>query len=275
MSKATDIWMPFYIGDYTSATMHLTTEQHGAYLLLLMTAWKMDGRIPDDDDQLAAICRLSPDKWKKTRQVLSGFFKIASGFWIQPRISREIEKANERKRVSAENGAFGGRPKTRQVSQTKPGANPEHNLHESTSPSPSPSDKTTLSPLPPTPLAEFLRLYPRTAQRPGGRERVVKIGERGKAELAKAMLTRPEYPWVRAARFERGKVAAGTARDLLTFLADLPAEEELPPEPVVRLHVPEQEPEPLTPEQEAEAEALLNAGLRKLGITEWQGKKIA
>lgn len=122
----------------------------------------------------------------------------------------------------------------------------------------------TLSPLPPTLISEFLRAYPRERFRKQGGEGVwvkVKIGEKGKAALVEAMISRPEYPWVRAARFERAKAAGGTARDLLTFLSDLPAEEELPPEPKP------QEPENVreeTPEEIAEAERLWEEAKRKL-----------
>ncbi len=122
--------MPIYIGDYMSATMHLTTEQHGAYLMLLMAAWKSDGILPDDDSQLAAICRFSEERWIKTRQVICRFFVIEGGTWKQNRLTVELEKAKARKIVSSTNGAHGGRP--RKPAGLSAG-NPEHNLQESSS----------------------------------------------------------------------------------------------------------------------------------------------
>ncbi len=168
MSKATDIWFPVYIGDYTSATMHLTTEQHGAYFLLLMAAWKSDGVLPDDDDQLAAICRLPGDKWEKTRRVISGFFVIGNGSWSQKRLLVELEKAKARKNVSSANGSHGGRPKKPgRLPVGNPDNNPDNNLQESSSTfNLQPSPSTANTPLPPKgaasawaefrPVVEFL-----------------------------------------------------------------------------------------------------------------------
>jgi uncharacterized protein YdaU (DUF1376 family) len=69
-----DTWMPLYVGDYLSATTRLTTEQHGAYFLLLLDYWK-SGPPPNDDAVLAQIARMSPAAWRKAKPALIlGFF---------------------------------------------------------------------------------------------------------------------------------------------------------------------------------------------------------
>jgi len=55
----TDIWMPVFIGDYLADTMHLSTEQHGAYLLLLFSSMAPRAPLHDDDAALAQITGLS------------------------------------------------------------------------------------------------------------------------------------------------------------------------------------------------------------------------
>ena len=67
--------MPVYIGDYLADTMHLTTEQHGAYLLLIFHLWRR-GTLPDEDRVLEKITGLSESSWASTRPVLAEFFKI-------------------------------------------------------------------------------------------------------------------------------------------------------------------------------------------------------
>ena len=70
--------MPVYIGDYLADTMHLSTEQHGAYLLLLFHLWRR-GTLQDEDGVLAQITGLSPDAWSSHRAVLGEFFEIREG----------------------------------------------------------------------------------------------------------------------------------------------------------------------------------------------------
>jgi uncharacterized protein YdaU (DUF1376 family) len=80
--------MPVYIGDYLADTMHLTTEQHGAYLLLIFHLWRR-GTLPDEDGVLGKITGLSESAWASTRPVLAEFFKIQDGQWRHGRVERE------------------------------------------------------------------------------------------------------------------------------------------------------------------------------------------
>jgi uncharacterized protein YdaU (DUF1376 family) len=84
----TDIWMPVFIGDYLADTMHLSTEQHGAYLLLLFHLWRR-GSLRDEDAVLAKISGLGESAWKKHRAVLAEFFKIQDGLWQHGRVEKE------------------------------------------------------------------------------------------------------------------------------------------------------------------------------------------
>ena len=85
-------FMPLYPGDYQRDTAHLSCEQHGAYLLLLMHAWTHDGLVPDDDDQLARITHMERRPWAKIRLVVLAFFYPTEGGYRQKRMDREIAK---------------------------------------------------------------------------------------------------------------------------------------------------------------------------------------
>jgi len=102
----TDIWMPLYVADYLSSTTRLTTEQHGAYLLLIIDYWK-SGRLPDNDSVLANVTRLSGDAWAKHRGVLQGFFEVNNGEWIHSRIEKELEKSGDLKKAQIKKSILG------------------------------------------------------------------------------------------------------------------------------------------------------------------------
>ena len=98
--------MPLYIGDYLADTSRLTTEQHGAYLLLIMDYWR-NGRLPDDDAILANISRLSPESWAKHREVLQGFFEGQDGEWVHARIEQEKDKSGDLKKAQIKKSIIG------------------------------------------------------------------------------------------------------------------------------------------------------------------------
>jgi len=92
MSDKADTWMPIYIGEYLADTSRLSTEQHGAYLLLIMDYWRM-GPPPDDDEVLRQITKLSTDAWSNARAMLKHLFKIENGYWHHKRIDKELTRA--------------------------------------------------------------------------------------------------------------------------------------------------------------------------------------
>lgn len=139
-----DIWMPLYIGDYLADTGRLTTEQHGAYLLLIMDYWR-NGPPPDDEEILQNITRLSKFLWKKSRPVLEKYFRVEDGVWKHKRIDEEMtealsgkDAASEKARKAAE--ARWGKKDAPSIAQ----AHAPEMLEECPSPSPSPSPTENL-----------------------------------------------------------------------------------------------------------------------------------
>ena len=99
-------WMPLYVGDYLGDTGHLTTAQHGAYLLLMMHYWRK-GELPDDDRQLSKITKLPLRTWCDYRPVLQDFFH--SG-WKHKRIDVELERmmrVSEKRAIAGQKGGIG------------------------------------------------------------------------------------------------------------------------------------------------------------------------
>jgi uncharacterized protein YdaU (DUF1376 family) len=143
-----DIWMPLYIGDYLSDTQHLTAEQSGAYLHLLMHSWKA-GPLPADQEALRRIARVEKDAWSIAWTALALFFKESEGGGlIQPRL--EIERAawGAKKAVSVAKARVAATKRWKQVKEGDASGNAQSNaqamLERCPSPPPSPL-KTNIS----------------------------------------------------------------------------------------------------------------------------------
>ena len=99
-------WMPLYVGDYLGDTGHLTTTQHGAYLLLMMHYWRK-GELPDDDRQLSKITKLPLKTWCDYRATLQDFFYEG---WKHKRIDAELAKmvrVSEKRAIAGQKGGLG------------------------------------------------------------------------------------------------------------------------------------------------------------------------
>jgi uncharacterized protein YdaU (DUF1376 family) len=83
-------YMPLFVGDYLADTLHLSTCEHGAYLLLIMHYWQSGKPLPDDDARLARILRMTIQEWESIRPVLEPFFDVHSGRWHHGRLEKEL-----------------------------------------------------------------------------------------------------------------------------------------------------------------------------------------
>jgi uncharacterized protein YdaU (DUF1376 family) len=99
----TNVWMPLYIGDYLADTSHLTIEQSGAYLHLLMSHWRV-GYVPDDDAKMAAICRVPTRRWKAHfAPAIRPFFQAEDGKLTHKRVLAELKKVAKVRQIRQAN----------------------------------------------------------------------------------------------------------------------------------------------------------------------------
>lgn len=108
-------WMPFYINDYIGDTLHLSTTEHGAYILLVLHYWQHES-LPTEDEDLAIITRLQARDWKKMRPKISRFFTPE---WRHKRVDAELSRAADRYERRAQAGKAGGNAKAARLAKAK------------------------------------------------------------------------------------------------------------------------------------------------------------
>ena len=96
-------YYPFHIGDYVSATRHLSWEEDAAYRRLLDTYYMTEKPLPAD---LRAVCRLVLATTESQREavavVLEEFFESTPEGWINTRADQEIAAMREKQHKQRE-----------------------------------------------------------------------------------------------------------------------------------------------------------------------------
>lgn len=146
--------LPLFTDAFIADTGHLSAQETGAYLLLLMMAWRSPGcRLPDDDAKLARWARVDRRLWHKIKPIVMEFWSLDDdGFWTQKRLTKEHEQTRNRAERARENGARGGRPKSLENNEPE---NPAGSSRVSQAKAPNPN---------PNPIGSSLRSEPRDAQ---------------------------------------------------------------------------------------------------------------
>ena len=107
-------YIPLFVADYLADTSHLSTLEHGAYLLLIMNYWQRGESLPCGDMQLARIARMTPKEWSVIRPAISEFFTEDDGKWVHGRIDAELAKVRNKSETRAKAGKASAQAKAQQ-----------------------------------------------------------------------------------------------------------------------------------------------------------------
>ncbi|WP_108462243.1 DUF1376 domain-containing protein [Devosia naphthalenivorans] len=134
--------LPLWTDAYLSDTRHLSAEQHGAYLLLLMEAWRRPScSLPDDDEMLARLACMSGDRWALNRDTIMTFWKLdgRKKEWTQSRLTDERSYVAEKSRSQRDKAASRWKTKTKGDAVAMPEGMPEHMPEACRSDAPTPT----------------------------------------------------------------------------------------------------------------------------------------
>lgn len=151
-------YMPMYTADYLKDTRHLTPEEHGIYVLLIMHCWDSRGPVPKDERRQCGIVNArSGGEIESLRRVLQEFFVLMDDGFYNARVAEEIANSE---RISA-GRRNGGLAKARKMRSLLRSARAEHkhnsSMQESVPPSPSSTPTSTSTPTPQNQIPGFLR----------------------------------------------------------------------------------------------------------------------
>lgn len=110
-------YYPHHIGDYKSATMHLSNEEDLAYRRLLEMYYDTEQPIPLETQWVARRLRVGTDA---LQSVLNDFFVCTESGWKQPKCDLVIREYHEMAEKNRRNGKLGGRPKTNKQAVENP-----------------------------------------------------------------------------------------------------------------------------------------------------------
>lgn len=122
-------YMQLYVADYLADTAHLTTKEHGAYLLLMFNYWQRGESFKAKDEQklnkkLATIAKLSLEEWNEIKESISKFFCVSETEWQHNRIERDLITVNNK----SANASVAGK----RSAEKRALANKEHSNERST-----------------------------------------------------------------------------------------------------------------------------------------------
>lgn len=100
--------MPFFTDAYLADCHHLSTEAHGALLLILLHTWRAGGKPLADDERMRRIVKArSARKWVELKSELAPLFDLSEGTWRQKKLERTWADVEQKISQARKNGKQG------------------------------------------------------------------------------------------------------------------------------------------------------------------------
>lgn len=110
-------WFKRNIGDYHKKAGRLTMLQHGAYTLLMDSCYDRE-QFPTMDEAIEWVWASTTEEIEAVKFVLSRFFSLEDGVYVQHRIAEEVEdyqsKSENNKRIALEREAKRRKERTKE-----------------------------------------------------------------------------------------------------------------------------------------------------------------
>lgn len=100
--------LPLHVMDYMSGTMHLSIEESGAYLHVLMMLWAGGGYLDASDPRrMSTMLRMTVEEWNAVSPSILKLLTRTKKGWTQKRLLRELTAARDasaRRRAAGKKG---------------------------------------------------------------------------------------------------------------------------------------------------------------------------
>lgn len=104
-------WMQWYPAELLNSIdcQMMTGKEIGAYCLLMFQGWVQSpqGYLPNDDETLRKLAKMTPEEWGESRDTIMGKFEVEGDRIIHPRSRRDLEKLQADKVSAVESGKRG------------------------------------------------------------------------------------------------------------------------------------------------------------------------
>lgn len=95
-------YVKLHLGDWALGTKGLSLLERGVYLEMLSICYAEESGLPDD---LKKICKMigahTASEKNAVKEILSKFFQVANGLWINPRVEKELSTYKDKSSKAA------------------------------------------------------------------------------------------------------------------------------------------------------------------------------